>query len=45
VGMSQYGAKYMAEHGASWRQIVQHYYTGVEIQHIGELGRERMPGL
>lgn len=31
VGMSQYGAAAMAEEGATWREILQHYYSGVEI--------------
>ena len=31
VGMSQYGAEYMAEQGASYEDILKHYYTGVEI--------------
>ena len=32
VGMSQWGAKAMAERGASFRKILKHYYTGVEIK-------------
>ena len=32
VGLSQYGANAMAKEGASWRDIVEHYYTGVTIQ-------------
>ena len=31
VGMSQYGADYMARQGSSWEEILKHYYTGVEI--------------
>lgn len=31
VGMSQYGANYMAKQGKSYREILTHYYTGVEI--------------
>lgn len=31
VGMSQYGANAMAADGASWEEIVTHYYTGAEI--------------
>ena len=31
VGMSQYGADYMARQGASWREILKHYYVGTEI--------------
>lgn len=32
VGMSQYGAKQMAEEGFTYDQILKHYYTGVEIK-------------
>ena len=32
VGMSQWGAKAMAEKGASFRKILKHYYTGVQIK-------------
>lgn len=32
VGMSQYGADYMARQGSSWEEIVQHYYKGAEIR-------------
>ncbi len=31
AGMSQYGADYMARQGCSWREILLHYYSGVEI--------------
>ncbi len=31
VGLSQYGAKALAENGYSYKQILQHYFTGVEI--------------
>lgn len=31
VGMSQYGANGMAKEGKSYKQIVQHYYQGIEI--------------
>ncbi len=31
VGMSQYGANEMAKEGSDWREIIEHYYTGVEI--------------
>lgn len=31
VGMSQYGAKEMAEQGYSYREILNHYYTNVNI--------------
>ena len=32
VGMSQWGAKFMAERGSSFREILKHYYTGVQIK-------------
>jgi len=32
VGMSQWGAKAMAEKGSSFRQILKHYYTGIQIK-------------
>ncbi|MEW6172607.1 MAG: stage II sporulation protein D [Bacillota bacterium] len=31
VGLCQYGAKGMAEHGYNFRQILTHYYSGVRI--------------
>jgi SpoIID/LytB domain protein len=31
VGMSQYGAKVMAERGADYREILAHYYPGAEL--------------
>ena len=31
VGLSQYGAKALAENGYTYKQILQHYFTGVEI--------------
>ena len=31
VGLSQWGARYLAEQGKSWRQILAHYYPGTEI--------------
>ena len=31
VGMSQYGANYMAQQGFTYAEILKHYYTGVEI--------------
>ncbi len=36
VGMSQYGANAMAKEGSGWREIVTHYYTGVNIERWGE---------
>ena len=34
VGMSQYGANAMAKTGSTYREILQHYYTGAEIRCI-----------
>ncbi len=31
VGMSQYGARELAEQGASFDEILRHYYTGIQI--------------
>ena len=32
VGLSQYGADYMARQGFSYREILSHYYTGVSLE-------------
>ncbi len=32
VGMSQYGADYLAKQGNTYKEILTHYYTGVEIK-------------
>jgi stage II sporulation protein D len=32
IGMSQHGARGMAEDGYSWQQILSHYYTGIRIE-------------
>ena len=34
VGMSQYGANYMAQQGFSYEEILKHYYTDVEIVEV-----------
>ncbi len=31
VGMSQYGADYLARQGYTWQEILQYYYTGVTV--------------
>lgn len=31
VGMSQYGANYMAQNGSDYEQILEHYYRNIEI--------------
>lgn len=33
VGMSQWGAKALAEQGMSYREILAHYYPGTELRH------------
>lgn len=32
VGMSQYGANAMAKAGADWKEILEHYYSGAEVE-------------
>ena len=34
VGMCQWGAKGMAENGKDYKEILKHYYTGVEIEKV-----------
>ncbi len=34
VGLSQYGANAMAKAGSTWREILEHYYTGVELGQV-----------
>ena len=34
VGLSQYGANGMAKQGKSYREILSHYYSGVEIEKL-----------
>lgn len=38
VGLSQVGANYMATAGKSYKEIIKHYYTGVEILDIDKAG-------
>lgn len=37
IGMSQYGADGMAANGATYEEIIKHYYQGVEIAQIGDI--------
>ncbi|HEY8528143.1 MAG TPA: stage II sporulation protein D [Paenibacillaceae bacterium] len=37
VGMSQWGARFMAEEGYTAEQIVKHYYTGVAVEEVSKL--------
>ena len=34
VGMSQYGADYMAKQGSSYKEILSHYYKGAKLKRI-----------
>lgn len=34
IGMSQHGAKEMAENGYTYDEILKHYYTGIEVKRI-----------
>ncbi len=34
AGMSQYGAKYMAEQGSDYREILEHYYKDITIEKL-----------
>ncbi|MFD1852159.1 stage II sporulation protein D [Oceanobacillus bengalensis] len=36
IGMSQYGANYMAKEGKTYQDIVKHYYQGVEISTVND---------
>ena len=38
LGMRQFGAKGMAEQGMSYQDIILHYFTGVEIRRLTEMG-------
>ncbi|HZX21469.1 MAG TPA: SpoIID/LytB domain-containing protein, partial [Clostridia bacterium] len=38
LGMSQYGARKMAELGYKYDEILTHYYTGVEVEDFGNKG-------
>lgn len=34
VGMSQYGARYLAEHGRNFEEILTHFYRGAELGYL-----------
>ena len=34
VGLSQYGAKYMAEQGSGYQEILSHYYQGAKLTNL-----------
>ena len=36
VGLSQYGADFMARQGSKWQEIISHYYKGTEILYINK---------
>ena len=37
VGMSQYGANYLANHGKNFEDILKTYYTGVELAEYDDI--------
>lgn len=37
AGMSQYGASFLAEKGADYHEILQHYYTGIHFAQVEKL--------
>jgi len=37
VGMSQWGARFMAEEGYTAEQIVRHYYSGVAVEEVSKI--------
>ena len=37
VGMSQYGANYLANEGKNYIEILKTYYTGVEVEKINNI--------
>jgi len=37
VGMSQWGANALAKTGGTFREILTHYYTGIDIVSISDL--------
>ena len=39
VGMSQYGANYLAENGSNFEDILKTYYTGVELCEYDNLSK------
>ena len=36
VGMSQWGARAMAERGAGYREILEHFYPGARLEHLAD---------
>jgi len=43
VGMSQYGARALAERGHNYQQILQYYYRGTTLQGIGPVTVQAAP--
>lgn len=39
VGMSQNGAKHLAENGLGWRDILQIFYQNITIENLQEFGK------
>src|ERR687885_577384 len=42
VGMSQYGALGFAQHGATYREILAHYYTGTQVAKLSGTSEVRV---
>jgi stage II sporulation protein D len=42
VGMGQYGAEGLAAHGAGYRQILQHYYPGTQLERVSDSAHVRV---
>ena len=41
VGMSQYGARALAEEGKNWQEILGHYYPNTSVGEAGSVFREK----
>ncbi|MBW8349970.1 stage II sporulation protein D [Bacillus sp. IITD106] len=42
VGMSQYGANGMAQEGKKYNEIVSHYYQGIAISNVDQIGDQKL---
>ncbi|PSP17062.1 MAG: sporulation protein [Cyanobacteria bacterium QS_8_64_29] len=43
IGLSQWGARELAQRGNNYRQILGHYYSGVKLTALEQLARNRNP--
>ena len=34
AGMSQYGAEAMAEEGSTYKELLEHYYSGIDFKNM-----------